>query len=193
MEHIKKNEDWLIIKECLDGKKEVFAELVEKYKTMVYNLTYRMTGNSHDAEDLSQETFLHAYRRLEDFHIEEKFSTWLYTIALNLCRDKAKRRKFIFISLDKPITTDEDLYPQIPSKEMSSEEILIAREEEKLLQKSISSLPGKYREVVILRHQQGLGHEEISGILGLPVQTIKVWLHRARKRLKESLEEAGLK
>lgn len=193
MEQVKNNAESLIIKECLVGKKEAFAGLVEKYKIMIYNLTYRMTGNSHDAEDLSQETFLRAYRRLEDFNIQEKFSTWLYTIALNLCRDKARRRKFAFISSEEPVTTHEDLYPQIPSKEMSSEEILIAREEEKLMQKAISSLSPKYREVIILRHQQGLSHEEISKILGLPVQTIKVWLHRARKHLKESLEEAGLK
>jgi len=188
----KDDEDILVVKACLRGEIESFTRLIEKYQNMIYNLCYRLTGGSKDAEDLAQETFVNAYRHLKNFDIEKKFFTWIYTIALNLCRDRMRRKKIDKYSIDAPLRTNEDLYLQISSGEMSPEDIALCREEEARIQKCITALPYKYRQVVLLRHQQGLSYEEIAQVTGKSLYTIKVWLHRARKKLNGLFKEAGL-
>ncbi|MBN2407134.1 MAG: sigma-70 family RNA polymerase sigma factor [Elusimicrobia bacterium] len=185
--------DALLVKMCLEGDKEQYEILIERYKPMIYNLCYRMTGDMRDAEDLAQDTFVSAYRNLGRYDTDRKFSTWLYTIALNLCRDRLKRKKPVSRSLDAPAINHEDLYPQIPSGELTPEETSAAIEEEELVRKGIMKLPPKYRQVIILRHQLFLSYEEISLAINSPVKTVKVWLHRARNKLKRIFEEEGLR
>jgi len=187
----KKNiaEDLVLIQETLRGQKEAFGQLVNRYKNSIFNLAYRMTSNYNDAEDISQEVFLQAYKKLSEFKVGFKFHTWLYTIALNICKNKLKRKGIIkIVSMDKPIETeDSELVWEIPDKSVSSEEILLQKEERKRIGEMVHALPLKYRGVFLLRYTENLTYEEISQVTGLPLGTVEVRLFRARKLLVKSL------
>ena len=177
-----------IIECCLLGNREEFSKLIDKYKNMVYNLTYRMCNNLDDAEDLSQETFLRAFQSLARFNPSYKFSTWLYQITLNIVRDRFKKKSLSCLSLDAPIETDDsEIYQQPSDHTNNPEEIFSRKEKSKSVEKAILSLPLIYREVIILRHLQSLSYSEISSILRLPAGTVKIRLYRAREQLKKIL------
>lgn len=183
-------DDSKIIECCLLGNREEFSKLINKYKNMVYNLTYRMCNNLEDAEDLSQEAFLRAFQFLPRFNPAYKFSTWLYQITLNIVRDRFKKKNLNCISLDAPIETeDSKIYQQHSDGTNNPEEIITQQEKIKGIEKTIISLPLTYREVVVLRHLQGLSYSEISSILKIPTGTVKIRLYRARQTLKEILNE----
>jgi len=180
--------DLKIIESCLLGNTQMFSRLIDKYKNMVYNLAYRMSNDSHEAEDISQEAFLRAYQSLARFNPSYKFSTWLYQITVNIIRDKFKRKKIDYVSLDTPIETDDsEFYPQPADSSNNPEQIITLQEDAQTIQKAILSLSLKYREVVVLRHLQDLSYIEIANILRLPQGTVKVRLYRAREQLRKIL------
>ena len=177
-----------IIECCLLGNREEFSKLIDKYKNMVYNLTYRMCNNLDDAEDLSQEAFLRAFQSLSRFNPSYKFSTWLYQITLNIVRDRFKKKNLNCLSLDAPIKTDDsEIYLQHSDHTNNPEEIFSRKEKSKNIESAILSLPLTYREVIVLRHMQNLSYSEISSILKMPTGVIKVRLFRARQALKKNL------
>ena len=158
---------------------------------MVYNLAYRMSNNSQEAEDISQESFLRAYQSLARFNPSYKFSTWLYQITLNIIRDRFKKKELNYVSLNTPIETDDsEFYPQPVDLTNNPEEIITQKENIQAIQKAIYSLPLKYREIVVLRHLQDLSYIEIANILKLPTGTVKVRLYRAREQLKKILADS---
>ena len=178
-----------IIESCLLGNTQMFSWLIDNYKNMVYNLAYRMSSNSQEAEDISQEAFLRAYQSLGRFNPSYKFSTWLYQITLNIIRDRFKKKGLNYVSLDTPIKTDDsEFYPQPLDSTNDPEQIVARQEDARAVQQAIYSLPLKYREVIVLRHLQDLSYIEISNILKLPQGTVKVRLYRAREQLKKILE-----
>jgi len=182
-------DDLKIIESCLLGNTQMFSRLIDNYKNMVYNLAYRMSNNSHEAEDISQEAFLRAYQSLAHFNPSYKFSTWLYQITLNIIRDKFKKKELKPASLDTPIETDDsEFYPQLADSTNNPEQIMAQKEDTQAIQQAILSLPLKYREVIALRHLQDLSYIEISNILKLPQGTVKVRLYRAREQLRKILE-----
>ena len=171
-----------IIECCLLGNTEEFSKLINKYKNMVYNLTYRMCNNLDDAEDLSQEAFLRAFQSLSRFNPAYKFSTWLYQITLNIVRDRFKKKSLNYLSLDAPIESDDsEIYRQHSDYTNNPEEIFTQQEKIKSIEKAILSLPLIYREVIALRHLQNLSYSEISSILKIPTSTVKIRLYRARQ------------
>lgn len=183
-------DDVILIKETLSGDKESFAILINRYKDKIFNLCYRMMNNYHDAEDISQETFLQVYKKLNGFKLGQKFQNWLFTIAINLCRNKLKRDRIIkFISIDKTIDTEEDKLPfQIKDKSPSPEECFILEEEKKKIYRLVRSLPVKYRPVFLLRYLEGLPYQEIVEITGLPIGTVETYLFRAKKLILKNIE-----
>ena len=183
-------DDLKIIERCLLGNREEFSKLIDKYKNMVYNLTYRMCNNLDDAEDLSQEAFLRAFQSLSRFNPSYKFSTWLYQITLNIVRDRFKKRSLNCLSLDASIETDDsEIYLQHPNSDHANnpEEAFSRKEKSKSIEKAILSLPLTYREVIVLRHLQNFSYSEISSILKIPASTVKIRLYRAREQLKKIL------
>ena len=182
-------DDLKIIESCLLGNTQMFSRLIDNYKNMVYNLTYRMSNNPQEAEDISQEAFLRAFQSLAHFNPSYKFSTWLYQITLNIIRDKYKKRELNYISLDTPVETDDsEFYPQPADFTNNPEQIIVQQEDSQTIQKAIYSLPLKYREVIVLRHLQDLSYIEIANILKLPPGTVKVRLYRAREQLRKIIE-----
>lgn len=187
-------DDGVLIKEAISGNRMSFAVLINRYKNKIFNLCYRMTGNYQDAEDISQEAFLRAWSGLNKFRIAQKFQNWLFTIAINLCRNKLKRDKIIkFISIDKKIyTEDDEILFEIADKNPTIEEMLLREEEKKRINYLVHSLPDRYRPTFLLRYVEGLSYKEISEIMGLPIGTVEVQLFRAKKIILKKIKNSEI-
>ncbi len=173
-----------VIRKCLDGDSGAYAVLVDRYKAMVYNVAFRMVGDEDTAKDLAQDSFVAAYGGLEHFRFGSKFSSWLYSIVLNKCRDHLKLAK-------DTIPTDE-IADVLPDSGKSPEQDASASQSRELLQRALDTLPREYREVLILKHIEELDYEEISAITGAGIAALKVRAHRGREMLRKILEEAGV-
>jgi RNA polymerase sigma-70 factor (ECF subfamily) len=186
------NRDNLLIEQCLKGQQSSFSELIDKYKNLVFNLAYRMTYNLQDAEDISQEVFIRVYKSLYNFNPNYKFSTWLYQMTLNICRDRFRKGKIPSVSLDAPLKEDDqkDFSSIIPNNQNNPEDIIMGVEQTNFINDLITSLSLKYREVIILRHLRDLSYEEMSKILNISLGSVKTRLFRAREKLREILKNS---
>jgi RNA polymerase sigma-70 factor (ECF subfamily) len=173
-----------IIRQCLDGDKNAYSVLVDRYKAMAYNVAYRMVGDEDTAKDLAQESFIAAYAGLEGFRFSSKFSSWLYSIVLNKCRDHLR--------LAKETVSTDDIAGVRPASGPSPEQEASAQQGRNILQRALDALPAEYREVLILKHIEELDYQEIAAITGAGIPALKVRAHRGREMLKKILEEAGL-
>ena len=185
------NRDNLLIEQCLKGQQSSFSELIDEYKNMVFSLSYKMTNSLQDAEDISQEVFIRVYKSLYNFNPNYKFSTWLYQMTLNLCRDRFRKGKIPSVSLDSPLNKDDqkDLRSIIPDNQNNPEDIIMGVEQTNFINDLITSLPLKYREVIILRHLKDLSYDEMSKILNISLGSVKTRLFRARELLKNKLKK----
>jgi RNA polymerase sigma-70 factor, ECF subfamily len=161
--------------------REAFAELVRRYADKIYNLTYRMTGDRSEAEDLAQEDFARVYRGLPGFKPEYPFGAWLYRIAVNVCLTERHRRGS---TPSEPLSEDNEISDD---EALSLEELAERHEVQGVVQQAILSLPPMYRAVVILYHLEGRSYEEIARLLDLPINTVRTHLHRGRALLKDKL------
>jgi RNA polymerase sigma-70 factor (ECF subfamily) len=178
------DEEEAIVRQCLGGDANSYSTLVDRYKTMVYNVAYRMVGDEDTAKDLAQESFIAAYSGLARFRFGSKFSTWLYSIALNKCRDHLRLLK-------ETVSTDE-ITDILPDHGASPERAASAGQDKDLLQRALGTLPADYREVLILKHIEELDYGEISAITGMGIPALKVRAHRGREMLRTILEQAGV-
>jgi len=183
-------DETVLIKEILSGETESFSILIDSHKNSIFSLCYRMLGNYEDAEDIAQETFIRAWSKLGKFRLEQKFRNWLFTIALNLCRNRLRKNKIIkFFSLDKTSDTGEGELPiQIADTQPTPEESFLLAERKKKINELAGSLPPKYRSVFLLRYSQGLSYKEISQVAGLPIGTVETWLFRTKKIILKNIE-----
>ncbi|MFZ4453809.1 RNA polymerase sigma factor SigW [Salibacterium aidingense] len=174
-----------------EGDQDAFAELVDLYKDKVYQIAYRMTGNSYEAQDMAQEAFLRAYANLESYDESRKFSTWLFRITTNLCIDRLRKKKPDY-SLDAEIQGTDGLtgYSQVAASETLPEDQVVTLEMQEWVQREISGLPEKYRAAVVLRYIEDLSITEISDVLDLPENTVKTHIHRGREALRKRLGNA---
>ena len=156
-----------------------FSVLVDRYKVRLLNLIYRMLQNKDEAEDILQETFLRVYRERQSYDPTYAFSTWVYTITLNLCRNELKKRKrFKFFGIDLIKN----------NREYASEGIKNTNRLSSTMENAIGSLGVKYRTVFLLRDVNQLSYEEISQSLGIPMGTVKSRVNRARLMLRDRLK-----
>ncbi|MEA3437446.1 MAG: sigma-70 family RNA polymerase sigma factor [Thermodesulfobacteriota bacterium] len=167
------------IQSVLNGDREKFALLVDKYKGPVYNLVYRLTGSRHDAEDLAQETFLTAYKSLNSFKTKKKFFPWLYTIAINQTRNHLKKKRPLLVENVEDIKSDNR-----QSDKYNPEINLIKHEQAQALASSIKRLPIALREAVILRYYFYLPFEEIARILIISLSGAKMRVYRGLEKLE---------
>jgi RNA polymerase sigma-70 factor, ECF subfamily len=176
------------IKQVLKGDQNAFGEIVEIYKDKVFQISYRMLGNRHEAEDIAQEAFIRAYVNINSYNSKFKFSTWLYRITTNLCIDRIRKKKPDYY-LDAEVAGTEGLtlYSQIPSKTRLPEDDVETLEIQDAIQREITRLPEKYRSVIVLKYIEELSLNEISEILDLPLGTVKTRIHRGREALRKQL------
>jgi len=173
------------------GKKSAFDELVLSHKDKVFNLCYWFVGDYQDANDLAQDVFFKAFKALKNFRFESAFSTWIYRITVNTCKNRLKslqyRLKNKFVHLDN--TASKSIPGVEIVDESSSPEIVLGRKEKsRLIQTAINSLPTEKKTVVVLRDIEGLSYEEISSVTGFNLGTVKSKLARARQDLREKLK-----
>ncbi len=185
-----KTEDTLLIQRALTGDQTAFSSLRQKYHDSIYNLIYRMIREKDEVEDLTQEAFIKAFASLSTFNDEYAFSTWLYKIATNNCIDHIRRKKLQTFSIDKPIESrDSDFAFELPDTGTGPDQALISSQRKKMLEEAINSLPEKYRQVIVMRHQEELEYQEIARILKLPLGTVKAHIFRARELLYKFLRD----
>jgi RNA polymerase sigma-70 factor (ECF subfamily) len=179
-------EEQLLVSRAKRGDQNAFAELVEHYQTPVYNLAYRMLGNANDAEDAAQETFLRAYTQLKSFHADQRFATWLLSIAAHYCIDRLRRRRFQWLSIeDDPI--GEALASDLPQPDDEA----LRRESEHEVEQLLDHLSPSNRLIVVLKYWYDQSVEEISKTTGDSVSSVKVKLHRARQALGRQMTADG--
>lgn len=170
-----------------------FEQIQKKYEGKIYNLILRLVNNREDAEDLTLDTFVNAWRAWPRFRGEARVSTWLHQIAVNNCKNRFKqrdrRREFEPISLDEGIETDTgELGREVADWRDAPEKMLLEKELSTKLQEAINALPPDYKIVLVLREMEDKTYEEIAAITGLSVPAVKTRLHRAREKVRQRME-----
>lgn len=181
-----------LVQAAQQGDQGAFSQLVEQNQGKIYSLCYRMTGNSEDAADLTQEAFLNAWRGLSKFGGQSSFSTWLYRLASNACIDflrREKRRSALSMTLESK--DEDDHQADLPDERWSPERELERKESRQALQAGLAALSPEHREVLLLRETEGLSYQEIARCLGLEDGTVKSRIARARMSLREFLLKSG--
>ncbi len=180
------------IQSVLDGDVNAFEVLVKEYEKNVYNLALRMTGNSEDAADMSQEAFIKAYNSLSSFRGDSKFSVWLYRIVSNVCLDYLRSRtRKPTVSLSTENDDGEEIELDIADETQSPEFLFDRRLTRDAVRRGLAALPPDHREILLLREIQGLSYEEIAAALELEAGTVKSRIFRARKKLCSFLIKDG--
>ena len=169
------------------GETRLFAELVHRYQDPVYGMAVRFIRSPAEAEDLAQEAFLRAFRGLEGFKGDSRFSTWLYRITWNLCADWLRRNRKPGRA---PLAIDDAA--DVADGTVDIEEGYLAAEERQEVRRALDRLDEKYRSVLMLLYYQKLSYDQIADVLDVPLKTVETRLYRARKLLGESLRRAGV-
>jgi len=183
--------DAALVREVLAGSQDAAYELVKRFERPVFALILRMVRDHGLAEDLAQEAFVKAFRALDSFHLDRKFSSWVFKIAHNTAIDYLRRSTPDEVPLE---TEGEGLDPleTLPAPEVEGPERQAERRDlREAFEACLLRLRPDYREVLVLRFQEGLSYDEIAEICDLPMGTVKTHLHRARKQLSEEMEALG--
>ena len=178
-----------LLERARGGDREAFAALVSHYASSMMSTAWRILGDKAEAEDVAQETFLAAYRALASFRAEARFSTWLYRIAVNKCRDRLRAR-----AARPEVEPRGDTPPPEPvgesAEHRSPEALLLDKQRARRLEEALARLAPLYREAFVLRHVEGLSYEEMSEALGVDGGTLRMRVYKARAQLCREL--AGL-
>ncbi len=181
--------DAQLVRRSRDGDTAAFGRLVERHQDYIYNAVFHLVGDELRAESLAQEVFVRAFEALDGFEGRAKFTTWIYGIMLNTVRSFWRRsgRRTVF-SLDRP-AGDDAPRPYLPAEGDGPVEAALRREDLQAVRGAIGDLEDEMREIIVLRDIQGLKYEELAEALDLPLGTVKSRLYRARRSLKEKLED----
>jgi RNA polymerase sigma-70 factor (ECF subfamily) len=174
------------------GDRDAFSTLIVRHAPSVLSVAWRMVGDRTLADDIAQETFLAAFRALPGFRAEARFSTWLYRIAVNKCRD-VQRARTAHPELGFGVDEDGDPAPEPPGESVlhrTPEDLLLDRQRAQQMSQALRRLPPLYREAFVLRHVEGLSYEEMSDVLATDGSTLRMRVYKARKELSREL--AGL-
>lgn len=178
---LKKLEDYELVKQAVKGNQNAFAELLSRYKNLVYSVVLRMVNDAEEANDLAQEVFIKIYKNLDKYQPEYKFSTWIIRITTNHVIDFRRKKK------QETISIDDMVYE--PSNYVTPESSYIEKERNSSITSALSSLPDMYKIPIVLYHQQGLSYQEIAQMIGEPLSKVKNRIFRGRKMLKELLSK----
>lgn len=178
-----------LIKQAIDGDQKAYQTLFEAHRQAIFHIIVKIVRNNEEAQDLVQETFIKAFGSLKSYNPTYRFTTWIYKIAANSSIDFIRKRKLQTYSLDQPLNTkDGQVSVEVADMSYHPERDLSAKQQNISISEAIESLPDKYREVIIKRHQEDKSYEEIAKLLHVPVGTVKARIFRARELLKKKLK-----
>lgn len=181
----------ILVRRAKQGDAQAFEELLSLYEQKVYSLAYHYVGNEHDAMDISQEAFLRVYRFLPQFNEESRFSTWLYRVTSNVCKDYIRKRNS---RNEVPLTQESDEEPfsfDVPDLRYNPEDVLQQKELRREISDSLQALSPDHREILVMRDVMGLTYEDIAQSLDLEEGTVKSRISRARDKMRVKLMEKG--
>lgn len=183
-------EDYLMVKRAVEGDQSAYRALIKRYKIPVSQIVFKIIRDKREVEDLTQEVFIKAFQHLADFKYGNQFASWLFKIANNHCLDHLRKKKLQTYSIQELRFQGEDESEfEIPDSTYEPDLKMLREQKSKLIKDAINSLPEKYREVIILRHQEEMSYEEVARKVNLPVNTVKVHLYRARELLYKYLKD----
>lgn len=180
-----------LVARSMGGDTDSFNELILRWERPIFALAYRVIGREEDARDVCQETFLRAFRALKGFRGQAKFSSWIYRIALNLCRDWVRRQRRTPID---QVPEDVDLSDLAAEREPteSIEDLVARRDLTRAVERVMARLPEDQRTAIILKEYHGLTFQEIAELLGCPLSTVKTRLYQGLTVLRRELTAAGI-
>jgi RNA polymerase sigma-70 factor (ECF subfamily) len=180
-----------LVARAMSGDTESFNQLVKRWERPIYALAYRTLGREEDARDVTQDTFLRAFKSLSGFRGQAKFSSWLYRIALNLCRDWMRRhRRTPVVQAPEGVDVVELASEQGPAE--SIEDLVARRDMSAIVQRAMAALSEEQRTTIILKEYQGLTFQEISELQGCPLSTVKTRLYQGLTVLRRELDKQGI-
>lgn len=187
---MKDNEQWLI-KQSQQGSIDAFEELIKDYKKSAYNIAFRVLRNVEDAEDISQEALIKVYKNIRNFNMQSTFKVWMYRIVVNTCLDFKRKKKVVTYSLNENIDLggNKEVQREIVDNSNNPDVIIEKNYTSKLVNDAVNMLEEDFKTIIILRDIQGFSYKEISEILSCNLGTVKSRLSRARKSLKDILED----
>jgi RNA polymerase sigma-70 factor (ECF subfamily) len=185
--------DLELVRGAKKGDREDYEELVRRHQKRAFNVAYRVLGDYDEALDITQDSFIQAYRSLDGFRMEARFSSWLLTITVNLCRNRIKywkrRARNRTTSIDEPIETEDSVIRrEVRDPSPTALEALGSKRTGEIIREEMMSLDEEFRTVLVLREMQEMSYEEIAGVLGIASGTVKSRLHRGRSELKDRLK-----
>ena len=179
-----------LVARSIGGDAESFNQLILRWERPIYALAYRVIGREEDARDVCQETFLRAFRALPGFKGQAKFSSWLYRIALNLCRDWIRRqRRAPVMQMPEGVDPGELVAERGPVE--SIEELVSRRQLSGVVEEAMALLPEEQRTAIILKEYHGMTFQEIADMQGCPLSTVKTRLYQGLTVLRRHLEKSG--
>ena len=179
-----------LVSRSIGGDADSFNQLVLRWERPIYALAYRVIGREEDARDVCQETFLRAFRALGGFRGQAKFSSWLYRIALNLCRDWVRRqRRTPVVQLPEDVDVIELAASREPTEPI--EDLVARRDLTRVVEKAMARLPEEQRTAIILKEYHGLTFQEIADLVGCPLSTVKTRLYQGLTVLRRDLNHSG--
>jgi len=172
------------------GDADAFRVLVGRYSRKVFRLAYRITQNQHDAEDVVQETFLRAYRRLKQFESRSSFGTWIFRIGVNVAMDLMRKAGRYEQTEQRMPQSEGDARSllQLPAPEPAPDRLLLSSELKQKVESVLASLSPQVRTAFVLRHYEGMSIEEIASVVGLKRSATKHSIYRAVRKLRKELE-----
>jgi RNA polymerase sigma-70 factor (ECF subfamily) len=173
--------DSTLVARCVAGEAGAFKELYDAHATRLYNLAYRMAGTAVEAEDLLQEIFLHAFRKLSSYKGESTLGTWLYRLAMNLCLDRLRSRQG---KMDRVTVALDDERGEAGGLAVRRIDSVVQRLD---LERAIAQLPASYKAAFLLHDVEGFEHHEVGAMLGIAEGTSKSLVHKARLRMRAVL------
>jgi RNA polymerase sigma-70 factor, ECF subfamily len=180
-----------LVARSMGGDLDSFNQLVVRWERRIYALAYRVIGREEDARDVAQETFLRAFRALSGFKGQAKFSSWLYRITLNLCRDWIRReRRTPVAQAPEGVDLIELAGEAEPSE--SVEDLVSRRQLSRVVAKAMATLPEDQRTAIILKEYHGLTFQEIADLLDCPLSTVKTRLYQGLTVLRKNLAQSGV-
>ena len=176
-------EEQLWIQQVLAGDKQAYAHIINKYKNQLYATILRMTKHPQDAQDLVQDAFIKVYRNLDKYDASGSFSSWLYRVAINHCMDEFRKKSHstVQVEIDETKVVNRE-HPEV---------VFLKKEKSRQLERLISTLPEDERLIILLRYINEISYEEIGEMMDVPLSTVRNKLHRAKKKMRETVKREG--